>query len=330
MNILFKIFSEKSSIEFRLWKLAINFIIVISCIEIAIETDANMAKRFDANLILIEYFAVAIFSIDYLGNAFFSRRGIRYIFSFWGFIDLLAILPTILQVVHMTGFQGIKLMRTLQVAKMVRIFKILHNTVELAKTDLAVTDPIKTNLKIYFTCFFLVVMSTSTLMYYVEGGCYTPDVLNAGQRQIDTIKLLSSSDSNLMTSSEKFIPTDPLTGAEIPEDKRYFTSIPQTAWWSLLAVTGNSEVFPITLGGKVIACITYFLGLILFGILINIVGKSIMKNFFIDPDVNRTFSKQDVIVIMIEQKWITDHEAKVFQELPLDEINLRLKIMAQL
>jgi hypothetical protein len=330
MNFLSNIFREKNSSEFKFWKLLINFIIFISCLEVAIETDTSIAARFETQLKLIEYIAVGFFTFDYLGNILIARNRIKYIFSIWGLIDLLAILPTLLQVAHLTGFQGVKLMRTLQVAKMMRIFKILHLAIEASKSESASTDPIKTNLKIYFTCFFLVIMTSSTLMYYIEGGCYTEDVMQQGQHKLDVLTQLNNADSTIPAPAPVFMPKDPLTGNDIPEDKRFFTSIPQAAWWSFLAVTGNSKVFPATLGGKVVAAVTYFLGLILFGILINIVGKSIMKNFFIDPDADKRISKEDIINLMIQLNWISNQEKIVFLELPQEEINLRMRILCQL
>ena len=330
MNFISNTFRDKNSAEFKFWKLLINFIIFVSCIEVAIETDRSITTRFESQLKILEYIAVGFFTLDYLGNIIIARNRIKYIFSIWGLIDLLAILPSFLQIASLTGFQGVKLMRTLQVAKMMRIFKMLHLAIETSKSQTALTDPIKTNLKIYFTCFFLVIMTSSTLMYYVEGGCYTEDVLQEGQHKLDVLTNLQNTDSDVKTPSPVFMPRDPLTGNEIPEDKRFFTSIPQAAWWSFLAVTGNSESFPVTLGGKIIAGVTYFLGLILFGVLINIVGKSIMKNFFIDPDADKNISKEEIINLMIQLNWISHQEKIVFLELPQEEINLRMRILCQL
>jgi hypothetical protein len=330
MKFFTNIFRDKNSPEFKFWKLLINFIIFISCLEVAIETDKSLASNLENQLKIVEYIAVVFFTFDYLGNVIIARNRIKYIFSIWGLIDLLAILPTILQVAHLTGFQGIKLMRTLQVAKMMRIFKMLHLAIEASKSESATTDPIKTNLKIYFTCFFLVIMTSSTLMYYIEGGCYSEEVMTEGQHKLDVLAHLKNTDTSFEIPPAVFIPTDPLTGNEIPDDKRVFTSIPQSAWWSFLAVTGNSEFFPVTLGGKLVAAVTYFLGLILFGILINIVGKSIMKNFFIDPEPHTHISKEEIINLMIQLNWITNQEKIIFLDLPQEEINLRLRILCQL
>ena len=330
MQLLRNLFSEPSTSLYRDWKLFTNFLIIVSCIAIALETVESIALKYELYFKYLEIFTVFIFILDYLGNIAYAKKRLKYIFSFWGLIDLLSILPTLLQSFNLLGFQSVKLIRAFQVARMIRILKMLHTTIEDAQSSSANANPIKTNLKIYFTGFFMVTMISSTLMYYVEGGYYTREALEAGQAHLDVQTRIKSSDTEIETTTPIFMPVDALTGNDIPEDKRFFTSIPNTIWWSILAITGNGDMFPVTLGGRVIACITYFLGLILFGVLINIVGKSIMSNFFIDPSAApKVNSKQELLSSLIQQGWIGQHEAEVLSKLSIEEINRRMRIIAK-
>jgi hypothetical protein len=333
MIFLRQLFSEPKSLIYRNWKVFTNFLIIVSCIAISIETIDSIASKYEFYFKALEYFTVTIFIIDYLGNLVYAAKPLRYIFSFWGLVDLLSILPTLLQSFNLLGFQSIKLIRTFQVARMIRILKMLHTTIEDSKSGME-TNPIRTNLKIYFTGFFMVTMLSSTLMYYVEGGYYTKEALQAGQAALDLQTRIKSSDTEVETAPLVFMPVDALTGNEIPEDKRFFTSIPNAIWWSMLAVTGNGDMFPVTLGGRIIACVTYFMGLILFGVLINIVGKSIMTNFFIDPSnplpVNPdSSSRQELLQKLIKHGWIGPHEAEVLSHLSVEEIHRRMRIIAK-
>ena len=83
----------------------------------------------------------------------------------------------------------------------------------------------------------------------------------------------------------KFVPADPITGAAIPEEKRFFTSIPEAMWWCIvtLTTTGYGDLYPVTMGGRLIAAVTMLLGLVLFGMLMNIVGKTLMVMLFGEP-----------------------------------------------
>lgn len=78
------------------------------------------------------------------------------------------------------------------------------------------------------------------------------------------------------------MPVDPISGNLIPEDKRFFTSIPTAMWWCIVTLTstGYGDMFPVTVGGRIIGGLTMFLGLVLFGILLNVVGKTMMVVLF--------------------------------------------------
>jgi len=53
-------------------------------------------------------------------------------------------------------------------------------------------------------------------------------------------------------------------------------------WWCIvtLTTTGYGDLYPVTVGGRVIAGVTMLLGLVLFGILMNIIGRTLMVVLF--------------------------------------------------
>ena len=53
-------------------------------------------------------------------------------------------------------------------------------------------------------------------------------------------------------------------------------------WWCIvtLTTTGYGDMYPVTAGWRIVGAITMFLGLILFGILLNVVGKTVMILLF--------------------------------------------------
>ena len=95
------------------------------------------------------------------------------------------------------------------------------------------------------------------------------------------------------------MPHDPISGNPIPEDKRFFTSIPTAMWWCVvtLTTTGYGDMYPSTVLGRVVAAFTMFAGLILFSILMNIVGKTIMILLF-----GETLDNQEKEEISADQK----------------------------
>jgi voltage-gated potassium channel len=258
--------------KYGTWQSLITFFILASCISLALETVPEIADKYHQEFFIMEWVSVGIFTIDYLANLFYSESKVKYAFSVWGIIDLISILPSYLMLLNLTALQGTKVLRLIRVARVLRVLKLVRTAVNESNAS---QNPIVANLKIYFILFFSVLMISSTAMYFVEGGLYSSEALEAGQKVITAA-------AEAGKEPEKFIPTDPLSGNPIPEDKRFFTSIPAAMWWCIVTMTstGYGDMFPVTAGGRIVAGITMFLGLVLFGILLNVIGKTLMVVLF--------------------------------------------------
>ncbi|MBI2463598.1 potassium channel family protein [Candidatus Peregrinibacteria bacterium] len=66
-----------------------------------------------------------------------------------------------------------------------------------------------------------------------------------------------------------------------------FTSIPQAMWWCIVTITtvGYGDMYPVTVLGRMIAGVTMLCGLALFGLLTNVIGKSMMSSLFGTSDL---------------------------------------------
>ena len=95
----------------------IQFLIVLSVITFSIETLPNLDDSTRALLNLIEIFCVVVFTAEYIARIYIAEKKIKFIFSFFGLIDLLAILPFYLSF-------GLDL-RSLRMLRMFRLFRLL-------------------------------------------------------------------------------------------------------------------------------------------------------------------------------------------------------------
>ena len=71
----------------------IQFLIILSLVAFSIETIPNLEIDTLRILNTIEIITVTIFTIEYLLRAFLTKKTLSYIFSFYGIIDFIAILP---------------------------------------------------------------------------------------------------------------------------------------------------------------------------------------------------------------------------------------------
>ncbi|MBI2718612.1 MAG: ion transporter [Rhizobiales bacterium] len=271
-----RIFTDPHYSGYRIWHNIVMVFIFASCASLALESVQSLSDNYGSYFNWSEWITVAFFTADAVANIAFAPRPLRYVFSFWGLIDIISVAPSYLMLLNLTAVRGTKTIRLLRVARVLRVLKLARAAADQAKgAEHHETNPILANLKIYFIIFFAVLMISSTAMYFVEGYLYAPDVLQAGQ---DAIDMATPAGQRPAT----YMPVDPLSGATIAEDKRFFTSIPAAMWWSMttMTTTGYGDMYPVTVGGRLVASFTMLFGLVLFGILLNIISKTMMILFF--------------------------------------------------
>jgi voltage-gated potassium channel len=132
---------ETSRLGARL-QLFIQLLIVLSVIGFTIETLPDLDPQLASMLRQFEILVIAIFSAEYLLRLYVAENRRKFVFSFFGIIDLLVIVPFYLQL----GFD----LRSLRVFWLLRLFRVLKlvrygdaarrlgNAFRLVRYDLAV------------------------------------------------------------------------------------------------------------------------------------------------------------------------------------------------
>jgi voltage-gated potassium channel len=95
----------------------IQFLIVVSVITFSFETLPHLKPQTKVILNSIEIFCVIVFSLEYIARIYVADNKPKFIFSFFGLIDLFAILPFYLSF-------GVDL-RSLRILRMFRLFRLL-------------------------------------------------------------------------------------------------------------------------------------------------------------------------------------------------------------
>lgn len=89
---------------------------------LALESVPTIAQEWGATLMTVEQIVGVMFTLEYLARIWVARRKLRYMFSFWGVIDLVAILPFLFQ------GSGLAYLRLLRVLRIFAILKVTHYT----------------------------------------------------------------------------------------------------------------------------------------------------------------------------------------------------------
>lgn len=132
-----------------------------------LESVSSIKQEYGNVLRIIEWIITIIFSIEYLARIFSSPLPARYVFSFWGIIDLLAVAPTYLSL-FIAGSHYLMVIRGLRLLRIFRILKLARFLGEaeiLAKALKASSHKII----VFLGTVLSLVIILGTLMYLIEG-----------------------------------------------------------------------------------------------------------------------------------------------------------------
>jgi len=103
------------------WELPIELLVVANLIALAFETVPELSPFWHQALWSFEVFCAAVYTVEYTIRVFLAQPRWRYMVSFYGIIDLLAIAPFYLMVAfNMQAVRAFRLLRLLRLFKLVR------------------------------------------------------------------------------------------------------------------------------------------------------------------------------------------------------------------
>ena len=107
-----------------------------------------------------------IFTLELLMRLWVCRRPMRYLFSFFGIVDLVAIVPTYLQI-FVVGTQYLAVVRILRLLRMFRVFKMAHHIGE-AGVLMSALRASQRKIFVFLLSVMTLVCIEGTLVYVVE------------------------------------------------------------------------------------------------------------------------------------------------------------------
>lgn len=109
----------------------IQVLILLSIITFSIETVPDLKPETRNILHLIEVFCVIVFTIEYVLRIYVADKKLKFIFSFFGIIDFLAILPFYLAFgVDMRSLRALRFVRLFRLFKLARYNKAIKHFIK--------------------------------------------------------------------------------------------------------------------------------------------------------------------------------------------------------
>jgi voltage-gated potassium channel len=141
--------------------------IVISVLTIILDSVVHLNLKYGKLFKILEWFFTLLFTIEYILRIICIKRPEKYIFSFFGIVDLLSIIPTYLSL-FIVGIQQLLVIRVLRILRVFRILKLLKYT---AEAQILIKSLKQSRHKIFVFFFFIitVLIIFGSIMYLIEG-----------------------------------------------------------------------------------------------------------------------------------------------------------------
>ncbi len=164
---MYRVIFESDTRAGRNFDLALMAAIIASLMVVILDSMESLPSGLDRTLGLAEWFFTAIFTLEYAARLYCARQRLRYATSFFGIIDLLALLPTYLALF----FPELHALIDIRVLRLLRVFRVLKLTQYLAEYGYLGRALYASRRKILVFLFtvFMVVLVMGTVMYVVEG-----------------------------------------------------------------------------------------------------------------------------------------------------------------
>ncbi len=192
-----------------------------------------------------ELLILSLFSIEYVLRLWTAEKPLRYARSFFGIVDIVAILPGLLAVLLpvLFPYHALGVLRVLRVMRILRAIRLVRFVLPTRRQQQMARDMASGlaffNIEIFLFAFVSVNVISGALMYAVEGS--------------------------------------------VPGSS--FTSIPDGMWWAMVTMTtvGYGDLVPVTAIGKIIASLTMFSGLVFLALLVAVMGRTVQTVLFGSP-----------------------------------------------
>ena len=164
---LYTIIFEADTRAGKLFDLVLLACILLSVVVVILDSVDSVSRDHAALFELLEWMFTALFSVEYAARLACVRRPRRYATSFFGVVDLLAVLPSYL-ILLLPGAHALLDVRILRLLRIFRILKLAAYVGEYRALGSALAAS-RRKILIFLSVVLMVALLMGTLLYVVEG-----------------------------------------------------------------------------------------------------------------------------------------------------------------
>lgn len=143
------------------------YMILLSVAAVILDSVGSLHEQYGGWIFRAEWLFTGLFSIEYLLRIYSSPKRLHYIFSFYGIVDLLSIVPTYLALF----VPGASYWLILRLLRVLRVFRVLKLVRYLSEANILLRSMYASRRKVlvFFTAVLVLSVIFGSLMFLVEG-----------------------------------------------------------------------------------------------------------------------------------------------------------------
>jgi voltage-gated potassium channel len=164
---LHQIVFESDTPAGKAFDLVLLLCILASVFAVLLESVGSFRLAYGQELRAVEWLFTVLFTVEYALRLISVRRPGRYALSFFGLVDLIAILPSYLSLI-LPGAQALLVIRALRLLRVFRILKLSHYIGEASVLRSALRASAR-KITVFIGTVLILVLIIGSVMYLVEG-----------------------------------------------------------------------------------------------------------------------------------------------------------------
>jgi voltage-gated potassium channel len=164
---LHEIIFESDTPAGKAFDVALLWAILLSVLAVMLESVGPIRSRYGETIRIAEWVFTVLFSLEYVLRLFAVKRPVLYALSFYGLVDLMALLPSYVSLM-LPGAQSLLVVRVLRLLRVFRVLKLVNflGEAEVLLTALRASRP---KITVFLGAVLSTVVIMGSVMYLVEG-----------------------------------------------------------------------------------------------------------------------------------------------------------------
>ncbi|GAA4811700.1 ion transporter [Litoribaculum gwangyangense] len=151
----------------KLFDVVLLIVILASILLVMLESVKSIDNKYHTFLDISEWVITIMFSLEYIARIITVKKPFKYIFSFYGIIDLLSTIPKYISLIFggvhaLAALRALRLLRVFRILKLARFLGASNNLVRALKASRA-------KISVFLFAVIIVAIILGTIMYLVEG-----------------------------------------------------------------------------------------------------------------------------------------------------------------